>query len=153
MSCSEHGFSYPGRRRESQASCSWSYVANYCCKLFNIKNEKSFLILIRNFIEFLKNHNLRNVFFSNATRQKILSSDRKNSIFLITNKKIGNDMTFPKVFCIGMFWFFSILILIDFFCSDSCSTKLAFKMCLVSLLSCKMARLLRICSSCLQNNC
>ena len=44
MSCSEHGFSYPGRRRESQASCSWSYVANYCCKLFDIKNEKVILI-------------------------------------------------------------------------------------------------------------
>ena len=103
VSCSEHGFSYPGRRRESQASCSWSYVANYCCKLSNIKNTKSFLI--RNFFEFLKK-----CIFSNPTRQKILSSDRKNSIFLIENKKSWqwHVWLFQKYFVSECFCFFDI---------------------------------------------
>ena len=102
MSCSEHGFSYLGWRRESQTSCSWSSVANYCCKLFNIKNAKSFLFLIRNLIEFLKK-----CIFSNATRQKILNSDRKIQIFVSANKTLAMTWLFQKYFVSECFCFFN----------------------------------------------
>ena len=103
MSCSEHGFSYPGRRRKSQASCSWSYLANYCCKLSNIKNAKSFLFLIRNFMEFFKK-----CIFSNATRQKILNSDRKIQFFWLRIKKLAMTRLFQKYFVSECFCFFNI---------------------------------------------